>query len=152
MDVIDEIEKEAARTDIPSFNVGDNVDVSLKVVDGEREHIQVFSGTVIARKGSGVRETFTVRKVVQGEGVERVFPLCSPNLAGLKIVRKGKTKRSKLYYLRDRVGKATKVKEARMTGEEDIVPAAPAEELEAEAEPAEGDDQQEESSSETKEE
>lgn len=94
-----------------SVKVGDVVKVHVKIREGERERIQVFEGTVIANKGSGVSETFTVRRVSYGVGVERVFPVNSPNVAKVEVVRAGKVRRSKLYYLRDRVGKAAKVKE-----------------------------------------
>ena len=96
---------------VPGFRVGDTVRVSVNIREGERERIQAFEGTVIARKGSGVAETFTVRRVAYGVGVERVFPLHSPNVKDIKVVRRGKVRRAKLYYLRDRVGKAAKVKE-----------------------------------------
>ena len=95
----------------PAIRVGDVVKVHVKIREGERERIQVFEGTIIARKGSGVSETFTVRRVSYGVGVERVFPIHSPNVADVKIIRRGKVRRAKLYYLRDRVGKASKVKE-----------------------------------------
>jgi large subunit ribosomal protein L19 len=95
----------------PNINIGDVVKVHVKIREGERERIQVFEGTIIARKGSGVSETFTVRRVSYGVGVEKVFPVNSPNVAKVELVRSGKVRRSKLYYLRDRVGKAAKVKE-----------------------------------------
>ena len=95
----------------PEFSIGDTVRVDVKIREGERERIQAYEGTVIAKKGSGVAETFTVRRVSYGVGVERVFPLHSPNVDSVKVVRSGKVRRSKLYYLRDRVGKAAKVKE-----------------------------------------
>ena len=95
----------------PEFSIGDTVRVDVKIREGERERIQAYEGTVIAKKGSGVAETFTVRRVSYGVGVERVFPLHSPNVAAVKVVRNGKVRRSKLYYLRDRVGKAAKVKD-----------------------------------------
>ena len=95
----------------PNINVGDVVKVHVKIREGERERIQLFEGTIIARKGSGVSETFTVRRVSYGVGVEKVFPVNSPNVAKVELVRSGKVRRSKLYYLRDRVGKAAKVKE-----------------------------------------
>ncbi len=113
MNMVEAIEKEGLREDLPKFNIGDSVDVALRVTEGESERTQVFSGTVIARKGSGIRETFTVRRIVQGEGVERVFPLNLPSIVSIEVTRKGRVRRSKLYYLRDRVGKATKVKESR---------------------------------------
>jgi len=109
-----QIEQEEAKgKGLPEFGVGDTVDVRVRIVEGDNERIQVFRGTVIARKGKGLRETFTVRRIVQGEGVERVFPLHSPKVAGVEVRRRGKVRRAKLYYLRDRVGKATKVKERR---------------------------------------
>lgn len=95
----------------PAIRVGDVVKVHVKIREGERERIQVFEGTIIARKGAGVSETFTVRRVSYGVGVERVFPVNSPNVAKVETVRRGRVRRSKLYYLRDRVGKASKVKE-----------------------------------------
>jgi large subunit ribosomal protein L19 len=95
----------------PAIKVGDVVKVHVKIREGERERIQVFEGTIIARKGAGVSETFTVRRVSYGVGVERVFPVNSPNVAKVETVRRGRVRRSKLYYLRDRVGKAAKVKE-----------------------------------------
>ena len=95
----------------PNINIGDVVKVHVKIREGERERIQVFEGTIIARKGSGVSETFTVLRVSYGVGVEKVFPVNSPNVAKVELVRSGKVRRSKLYYLRDRVGKAAKVKE-----------------------------------------
>ena len=96
---------------IPQFEIGDTVKVSVNIREGERERIQMFEGTVIARRGSGVAETFTVRRVSYGVGVERVFPVHSPNVVAVQVVRNGRVRRSKLYYLRDRVGKAAKVKE-----------------------------------------
>lgn len=110
-DVIAQIEKQHMKSQIPQFEVGDTVDVHTRIMEGDRERIYVFSGTVIAKKGGGIRQTFTVRRIVQGEGVERVFPLHSPALVDIKVRRKGKVRRAKLYYLRKRVGKATKVKE-----------------------------------------
>ena len=95
----------------PNINIGDVVKVHVKIREGERERIQVFEGTIIARKGSGDSETFTVRRVSYGVGVEKVFPVNSPNVAKVELVRSGRVRRSKLYYLRDRVGKAAKVKE-----------------------------------------
>ena len=111
MDLIKELNKERLETEVTPVKVGDTVRMHVKVKEGSRERIQVFEGTVIARKGSGVAETFTVRRVSYGVGVERVFPLHSPNVKEVAIVRKGRVRRAKLYYLRDRVGKAAKVKE-----------------------------------------
>ena len=96
---------------VPEFGIGDTIRIAVKIREGEKERTQMFEGTVIAKKGSGVAETFTVRRVAYGVGVERVFPLHSPNVQDIKVVRYGKVRRSKLYYLRDRVGKAAKVKE-----------------------------------------
>jgi len=113
---IQQLEAKHMKAQAPDFNVGDTVDVHVRIVEGEgkelRERVQVFTGTVIARKGSGVRETFMVRKLVQGQGVERVFPLHSPKVADVRVKRQGKARRSKLYYLRGRVGRATRVKQA----------------------------------------
>lgn len=105
------VEKNMPEKAAPDVTVGDTVRVHLRVKEGNRERIQVFEGTVIARKGSGVSETFTVRRLSYGVGIERVFPLHSPNVAKVEIVRYGRVRRAKLYYLRDRVGKAAKVKE-----------------------------------------
>ncbi len=111
MDALKLIAGDSVKENVPAFSIGDTVRVDVKIREGERERIQAFEGTVIAKKGSGVAETFTVRRVAYGVGVERVFPLHSPNVAAVKVVRYGKVRRSKLYYLRDRVGKASKVKE-----------------------------------------
>jgi len=111
MDALKLIAESSKKTEIPSFNIGDTVRVSVNIREGEKERIQMFEGTVIARKGSGVSETFTVRRVSYGVGVERVFPLHSPNVKDVVVVRRGRVRRAKLYYLRDRVGKAAKVKE-----------------------------------------
>lgn len=111
MDALKLISESSLKSEVPQFNVGDTVKVHVKIREGERERIQVFEGTVIARKGSGVSETFTVRRLSFGVGIERVFPLHSPNVAKVDVVRYGRVRRAKLYYLRDRVGKAAKVKE-----------------------------------------
>ena len=111
MNIIEQIEKENLKSSVPSFNVGDTVKVSFKVIDGTKERIQAFEGIVIAKRNSGIRETFTVRRVSYGIGVERTFPLHSPKVADIKVVRKGKVRRAKLYYLRDLTGKAAKVQE-----------------------------------------
>ena len=113
MGTIEEIEHGYLRDDIPDFSPGDNVKVHVRVVEGGRERVQVFEGVVIARSGAGVRETFTVRKVAFGVGVERIFPVHAPIISKVEIVRKGAVRRAKLYYLRDRVGKATRIKEKR---------------------------------------
>ena len=111
MDALKIMTEGMIKEDKPEFGIGDTIKVHVKIKEGNRERIQVFEGTVIAKRGSGVSETFTVRRVSYGVGVERVFPLNSPNVAKIEIVRRGKVRRSKLYYLRDRVGKAAKVKE-----------------------------------------
>jgi large subunit ribosomal protein L19 len=111
MDALKTIAASSVKETTPEFSIGDTIKVSVNIREGERERIQIFEGTVIAKKGSGVAETFTVRRVAYGVGVERVFPLHSPNVKDIKVVRYGKVRRSKLYYLRDRVGKAAKVKE-----------------------------------------
>lgn len=111
MDIIKSINEEQIRTDLPNFNIGDTVKVYFKVKEGNRERTQMFEGTVIKKKGGSVTETFTVRKIASGVGVERVFPVNSPKIEKIEISRHGKVRRAKLYYLRDRVGKATKVKE-----------------------------------------
>ena len=113
MDPIQKLEMESRKPKIDDFRIGDSVDVHVKIVEGDKERIQVFRGTVIARKGSGVRQTFTVRRIVAGEGVERTFPLHSPKITRVVVSRPGKVRRAKLYYLRDRVGKAVRVKERR---------------------------------------
>lgn len=107
------VEKPNLKTDIPDFEIGDTVDVHTRILEGEKERIQIFNGTVIARSGSGTREMFTVRRIVQGEGVERKFPLHSPRIAKIEVKRKGVVRRAKLYYLRDRVGKSVRLKERR---------------------------------------
>ena len=111
MNIIEQIEKENLKSSVPSFNVGDTVKVSFKVIEGTKERIQAFEGIVIAKRNSGIRETFTVRRVSYGIGVERTFPLHSPKVADIKVVRKGKVRRAKRYYLRDLTGKAAKVQE-----------------------------------------
>src|SRR5256714_5318180 len=99
------------RDDLPKFDIGDTVDVHVRILEGNKERVQVFNGTVIARRGEGVREMCTVRRIVQGEGVERIFPVNSPKIAKVEVKRAGQARRAKLFYLRDRVGKATKLKE-----------------------------------------
>ena len=111
MDALKIISQGSIKTELPEFNIGDTVRVSVNIKEGDRERIQMFEGTVIARKGSGVAETFTVRRVSYGVGVERIFPLHSPNVKNVQVIRYGKVRRSKLYYLRNRLGKADKVKE-----------------------------------------
>ncbi|MDF2568207.1 MAG: ribosomal protein [Oscillospiraceae bacterium] len=111
MDALKLINGSSLKTEIPELNIGDTVKVHVKIKEGDKERIQLFEGTIIAKKHGGVSETFTVRRVSHGCGVERVFPVHSPNIAKVEIVRYGRVRRSKLYYLRDRVGKAAKVKE-----------------------------------------
>ncbi|MEE8490080.1 MAG: 50S ribosomal protein L19 [Acidimicrobiia bacterium] len=113
MNTLEELEDGFLRDDIPDFNPGDTVIVHVRVVEGGRERVQLFEGVVIARSGTGARETFTVRKVAFGVGVERIFPVHAPILAKIEVVRRGAVRRAKLYYLRDRVGKATRIKEKR---------------------------------------
>jgi large subunit ribosomal protein L19 len=113
MNIIDQVEAAHMRDDIPDFKAGDTVKVNVRVVEGGRERIQTFEGVVIARNGGGVRESFTVRKVSFGVGVERIFPLHAPIVSSIEVTRRGDVRRAKLYYLRDRVGKATRIKEKR---------------------------------------
>ena len=115
MDIIRALEQEQLRQDIPAFRPGDTVRVHVKVIEGNRERIQVFEGVVIKRASGGVRETFTVRRVSFGVGVERIFPFHSPRIEKIELERKGRVRRAKLYYLRDKVGKAAKVKEQKYT-------------------------------------
>ena len=110
-EILRAIEAEQIRTDLPEFHVGDTVKLHVKVKEGNRERIQMFEGTVIKRQNGGLRETFTVRRLAYGVGVERTFPVNSPIIEKMEITRRGKVRRAKLFYLRDRVGKAAKVKE-----------------------------------------
>ncbi len=109
--IIDAINQENVKANIPEFNVGDTVKVMVKVIEGDRERLQAFEGIVIARKHGGISETFTVRRISFGVGVEKTFPIHSPKVADIQVVRRGKVRRAKLYYLRARTGKAAKVKE-----------------------------------------
>ncbi|SIT67441.1 50S ribosomal protein L19 [Edaphobacillus lindanitolerans] len=111
--IITEITKEQLRTDLPTFRPGDTVRVHVKVVEGTRERIQVYEGVVIKRRGGGISETFTVRKISYGVGVERTFPVHTPKIAKLEVIRRGKVRRAKLYYLRNLRGKAARIKEIR---------------------------------------
>ena len=111
--LIDQIDAASLRDDVPAFRAGDTLRVHVRVVEGSRTRTQVFQGVVIARQGGGVRETFTIRKISFGVGVERTFPLHSPKIAQLEVVRHGDVHRAKLYYLRDRVGKAARIRERR---------------------------------------
>ncbi|MBQ4625884.1 MAG: 50S ribosomal protein L19 [Clostridia bacterium] len=111
MDALKLIAQDSLKSEVPAIEIGDTVKVHVKIREGDKERIQLFEGTVIAIKGAGVSKTFTVRRLSYGVGVERVFPVHSPNVAKVEVVRHGRVRRSKLYYLRDRVGKAAKVKE-----------------------------------------
>ena len=108
-DLLDAVEGKSLKQKIPHFEIGDTVDVRCSIKEGDKERIQIFTGTVIARRGRGISETFTVRRIVDNEGVERIFPLHSPNVVNIKPVRSGKTRRAKLYYLRKRTGKAVRL-------------------------------------------
>ena len=112
--IMELVEKSSLKEEAPEFEVGDTVDVHTKILEGEKERIQVFNGTVIARSGAGTREMFTVRRIVAGEGVERKFPLHSPRIEKVEVKRRSVVRRAKLYFLRDRIGKATRLKERRM--------------------------------------
>ena len=112
-EIIRSIEKAQLRTDLPKFNIGDTVRVFVKVVEGSRERLQAFEGTVMAKRNGSIRETFTVRRVSYGIGVERTFPLHSPRVDHIDVIRRGKVRRAKLYYLRSLPGKAAKIKEAK---------------------------------------
>jgi large subunit ribosomal protein L19 len=111
MDILDQISARRMKESTPDFSVGDTVRVDIRVLEGDRERVQAFQGTVMQRRGSGMGETFTVRKVSQGVGVERVFPLHSPNVSSIRVLRKGKVRRAKLFYLRELKGKAARIAE-----------------------------------------
>ena len=111
--IIEKIEQSYIKKDRPEFSVGDTVSVSVRIVEGQKERTQVFSGTVISRKGKGLNEMFTVRRIVNNEGVERIFPLNSPQVLEVRVVRSGHVRRSKLYYLRDRIGKSVRLRDKR---------------------------------------
>ena len=115
--LLDIVEKTSLKAEPPKFDVGDTVDVHTRILEGEDERIQIFTGTVISRSGSGTREMFSVRRIVAGEGVERKFPLHSPKIAKIEVKRSGTTRRAKLYYLRDRVGKSIKLRARKEKGE-----------------------------------
>jgi len=118
-DILKLVEKTSLKAEVPKFAVGDTVDVHTRILEGEDERIQIFSGTVIGRSGSGAREMFTVRRIVSGEGVERKFPLHSPKIAKIEVKRSGVTRRAKLYYLRDRVGKSVRLREKKGAAKEE---------------------------------
>ena len=113
MVTVKDVEKQYLKSEVPQFEVGDTVDVHVRIKEGDKERVQVFTGTVISRRGTGLGEMFTVRRIVQGEGVERVFPLHSPTVGKIDVSRRGDVRRAKLYYLRERTGKATRVKARR---------------------------------------
>src|SRR5438552_16812475 len=117
---LENVEKAHLKADVPQFEVGDTVDVATRIIEGEKERIQVFSGIVIMKKGRGINETFTVRRIVNNEGVERIFPLHSPFISKVTVKRSGETRRAKLFYLRDRVGKATRLTEKRKAGKKEV--------------------------------
>ena len=117
--IIESVEQAYLKQDVPQFTVGDTVDVHTRIIEGEKERIQVFSGTVIMRKGRGINETFTVRRIVNNEGVERIFPLHSPFISKVVVKRGGETRRAKLFYLRERVGKAVRLTEERKAKKSD---------------------------------
>jgi large subunit ribosomal protein L19 len=123
--ILKAVEASSLKQEVPQFQIGDTVDVHTRIVEGDKERIQVFSGTVIMRKGSGINETFTVRRIVNNEGVERIFPLHSPFIAKIVAKRSGETRRAKLYYLRDRVGKAVRLVEKRKTTTKDEAAKSP---------------------------
>src|SRR5437867_1009165 len=133
------VEKMSLKPEIPKFEIGDTVDVHQRILEGQKERIQIFSGVVIARRGGGMRETFTVRRIVQGEGVERVFPIHSPKIAKVEVKKTGRVRRAKLYYLRGRVGKATRLRERKAKPLDGQVPGTTAED--DPARPAESVDQ-----------
>jgi large subunit ribosomal protein L19 len=112
-EILAKVEASSLKAEVPKFNVGDSVDVHTRILEGEKERIQIFSGTVIGTSGSGARSMFTVRRIVGGEGVERKFPVHSPKIAKIEVKRSGVVRRAKLYYLRDRVGKAVRLREKR---------------------------------------
>ena len=111
---MDKLNQEQCKSEVTDFAVGDTVKVSVKIIEGTTERIQAFTGVVIARNGGGIQEAFTVRRVISGQGVERTFPIHSPRVASIEVVRYGKVRRAKLFYLRDKIGKAAKIKERRI--------------------------------------
>jgi large subunit ribosomal protein L19 len=114
-EILDAVESKSLKKDIPHFEIGDIVDVRCRIREGDKERTQIFTGTVIARKGRGINENFTVRRIVNNEGVERIFPLHSPNVLDVRAIRSGKTRRAKLYYLRKRTGKAVRLAQRHST-------------------------------------
>ncbi len=132
-ELISKAAESSLKTDVPQFEVGDTVNVSVRIIEGEKERTQTFTGTVIGRRGAGISETFTVRRIINNEGVERTFPLHSPRVGGVEIVSHGKTRRAKLYFLRDRIGKATRLKERKVAKKPKPAPAPKAAEADAPA-------------------
>ena len=124
--LVESIEKAYQKKDVPQFRVGDTVDVATRIIEGDKERIQVFSGTVIARKGRGINETFIVRRIVNNEGVERIYPVHSPFVASVTVRRSGESRRAKLFYLRQRVGKAVRLTEKRKEKRDEAQPGAAA--------------------------
>jgi len=124
--LVELVEQSSLKKEVPNFAVGDTVDVATRIIEGEKERVQVFSGTVISRKGRGINEMFIVRRIVNNEGVERVFPVHSPFIASVTVKRSGETRRAKLYFLRDRVGKAVRLVEKRREKTKDAAGAKPA--------------------------
>ena len=124
--IIENVEQAYLKKDVPSFDVGDTVDVATRIIEGDKERTQIFSGVVIMKRGQGINETFTVRRIVNNEGVERIFPLHSPFIAGVTVRRGGETRRAKLFYLRNRVGKATRLAEKRKEKRDEGEKPAPA--------------------------
>ncbi len=124
--IVEQVEKDYLKKDVPEFEVGDTVDVATRIIEGDKERIQVFSGTVIMKKGRGINQTFTVRRIVNNEGVERIFPVHSPFIASVTVRRSGETRRARLFYLRNRVGKATRLQEKRKEKREETQSSAPA--------------------------
>jgi large subunit ribosomal protein L19 len=127
--IVESVEQSSLKKEVPQFNVGDTVDVATRIIEGEKERIQIFSGTVIAKRGRGINETFIVRRIVNNEGVERIMPLHSPFIASITVRRSGQTRRAKLYFLRDRVGKSVRLIEKRkgkvVQAHQDTAPAGP---------------------------
>ena len=119
--ILNKVEKASLRENVPEFSIGDTVDVHTRILEGDKERIQIFNGVVIARSGSGTRAMFVVRRIVQGEGVERKFPLHSPRIAKIEVKRSGIVRRAKLYFLRDRIGKAVRLRERRGAKAEEVV-------------------------------
>jgi large subunit ribosomal protein L19 len=112
--LIESVEQSRYKKETPKFDIGDTVSVGVRIVEGNKERVQPFIGVVVARRGKGMNETFTVRRIVNNEGVERIFPLQSPRIVGVEVVRRGRVRRAKLYYLRERVGKARKLRDRRI--------------------------------------